>query len=158
MSRLQFLKSLPKKRMSAGVLLFNTKKKLLVLKPSYKKEWTIPGGFVDEYESPVAAAKREVKEEIGLNIKISSCLTVDFVKYSIENEKTESLQILFLAERLSSKQLVKIKLDNKEIIDFKFTSLKDAYRLFDSRLSKRMQNLDKNLDAFVFMENGTPVC
>src|SRR4030042_1026069 len=49
--KIEYLKTLPKKRIAVGVLLFNDDNQLLVLKPSYKDHWTIPGGVVNEYES-----------------------------------------------------------------------------------------------------------
>ena len=39
---------------------------LLLLKSSYRAEWGLPGGSVEPGESPDAAARREMKEEIGL--------------------------------------------------------------------------------------------
>jgi len=42
---------------------------LLLVKSSYRAEWSFPGGGVHAGETPEAAAQREMKEEIGL----SSC-------------------------------------------------------------------------------------
>lgn len=38
--------------------------------------WALPGGFVDAFESPEAAAKREAQEETGLDITILRLLKV----------------------------------------------------------------------------------
>jgi 8-oxo-dGTP diphosphatase len=38
--------------------------RVLLVKPTYKNGWEIPGGYVDAGESPRAAAAREVKEEL----------------------------------------------------------------------------------------------
>ena len=40
---------------------------LLLLKSSYRAEWNFPGGSVHPGEAPVAAAQREMAEEIGLS-------------------------------------------------------------------------------------------
>jgi 8-oxo-dGTP diphosphatase len=39
---------------------------LLLVKSSYRAEWNFPGGSVHAGETPVAAAQREMEEEIGL--------------------------------------------------------------------------------------------
>ena len=41
--------------------------KLLVVRQSYRPEWTLPGGGVRRGEAPGAAAARELAEELGLD-------------------------------------------------------------------------------------------
>jgi hypothetical protein len=51
---------LPRIPASAGALIFDAEGRLLILKPSYKKGWTIPGGQIEaDGESPWAACQRE---------------------------------------------------------------------------------------------------
>jgi len=40
--------------------------RLLLLRTTYKPTWTLPGGCVEEGESPLQACFREVEEETGL--------------------------------------------------------------------------------------------
>ncbi len=43
---------------------------ILLLKRSYgEKVWTLPGGAISKNESPEDAARREAKEEIGINLE-----------------------------------------------------------------------------------------
>jgi 8-oxo-dGTP pyrophosphatase MutT (NUDIX family) len=53
---------------SSAVMLENDRGELLIVKTNYKPYWTLPGGIVDENETPKQAAIREVKEELGLDI------------------------------------------------------------------------------------------
>ena len=53
-------------RVSAGALFVDDGQVLLVHK-TYGNGWDIPGGYVDIGESPAAACRRELLEEIGLD-------------------------------------------------------------------------------------------
>ena len=53
---------------SAGALIRARKGRLLILKPTYKGGWTVPGGVVEIGESPWEACRRETREECGLDV------------------------------------------------------------------------------------------
>ena len=60
---------LPRVPASSGALIFDGDGRLLILKPNYKKGWTIPGGQIDSNgESPWDACRRETQEECGLEV------------------------------------------------------------------------------------------
>ena len=55
---------------SAGAMIFDCKGRLLILKPTYKAGWTIPGGEMEaDGETPWEACQREVAEECGLTVR-----------------------------------------------------------------------------------------
>ena len=57
---------LPSIPVSAGALIFDRGGRLLILKPTYKPGWTIPGGVMEaDGETPWQACQREVREECG---------------------------------------------------------------------------------------------
>ena len=72
-----YLKSLARKRNAAGLILL-VDGKVLIVKPNYKNVWLLPGGVVDELESPLAAARRECREELGFDPVIERLLLVDY--------------------------------------------------------------------------------
>src|SRR5260370_33639858 len=64
---------------SSGALIFDQKARLLILKPTYKTGWTIPGGVMEAGgESPCEACVREVREECGLTVRAGRLARVVF--------------------------------------------------------------------------------
>src|SRR5258708_15774114 len=63
----------------AGALIFDRGGRLLILKPTYKSGWTIPGGVMEAGgETPWEACRREVREECGLEVSGGRLACVDF--------------------------------------------------------------------------------
>jgi len=65
-------------RVAAGVLFRDAQGRVLLVKPTYKDGWDIPGGYVEPGESPKQAARREVLEELGIEPPIGRLLVVDW--------------------------------------------------------------------------------
>lgn len=74
----EYYKSLPMKRMGSGALFSDGQDRILIVKPTYKEVWEIPGGVVELNESPRKAAEREVKEELRITKHLSKLLCVDY--------------------------------------------------------------------------------
>lgn len=75
----QYVEQLPHKRMSAGVLIRDEAGHVLLVEPSYKPGWEIPGGVVEDGEAPWTTAARELHEEVGLSRPCGRLLVVDYV-------------------------------------------------------------------------------
>ncbi len=149
----EYYKSLPKKRVGAGALIFNDKKELLIVKPHYKDYWSIPGGTVDANESPKQACIREVKEEIDLNLKECRFLCVDYVLG--EGDRGEAFQFIFYGGVLSENEMKEIKLTDGELTEYKFVKPADALPYMNpklKRISKCLEAIENNT-AF-YLENG----
>lgn len=133
-SPLSYYQSLPKKRMGSGVIIRNKKGEILLLKTSYKDHWEIPGGVVEENESPLQTAEREVYEEIGLKINIKSCLVIHYRA----GMKDQDENIMFVSDGGILENLNKLKLDGKEIVEAKFVSFEKAVKLVGTRIGSRL--------------------
>lgn len=70
---------LPTKRTIAQGILHNERGEILLCELTYKKEWDLPGGVVDPGESPATCVEREVHEELGLVVRASSLLAVNWL-------------------------------------------------------------------------------
>lgn len=80
-----YSKTLPRKITAAGALCTNTGGNVLLVVPTYKTVWEIPGGTVEANESPQQACKREVREELGIDIPIGQLLCLNY------REETEDI-------------------------------------------------------------------
>lgn len=58
------------KHFTATAFIIDSQKRTLLLKHKRLKRWMPPGGHVDPNETPEEAAKRECKEETGLDVEI----------------------------------------------------------------------------------------
>jgi ADP-ribose pyrophosphatase YjhB (NUDIX family) len=73
------LVALARKRMAAGALLRDQPGNILLVAPNYRDTLDVPGGEVETEESPHAACRREVAEEIGLDRPVGRVLALDWV-------------------------------------------------------------------------------
>ena len=74
-------------RVAAGVLVHDDQGRILMVKPTYKDGWDIPGGYVEPDESPAQAAERELAEELNLRRTPGRLLVVDWAPHPAEGDK-----------------------------------------------------------------------
>jgi ADP-ribose pyrophosphatase YjhB (NUDIX family) len=136
MDQAAFYASLPTKRVAAGVLITDDLDRVLLLQPSYKPTWEIPGGMADEGESPRAAARRQLREELGLERDIGPLLVVDWTRP--EPPRTESLAFVYDGGQLDDSQARAILLGRPELNAYGFVDLDGAVGLVSERLERRI--------------------
>lgn len=83
---------------------------LLLLRASYRAEWSFPGGSVRRGEAPEAAARRELEEELGL---VASALLPAGERCGVWDGRRD--RVYFFELRLE--QLPDLRLDNREIVE-----------------------------------------
>ena len=133
----EFYASLPTKRMAAGVLFFDAQERVLLVHPTYKSTWEIPGGVVEKNESPRAGAQREILEELGLIHPIGRLLIVDY--NDAVGVKTESLMFIFDGGILTMQEVEAIHLQADELNDFAFFEIADLPEAMTDTLSRRVR-------------------
>ena len=132
-----WLESLPKKRMGAGALFLDEQGRLLLVNPTYKPQWEIPGGIVEQNESPRQACRREVYEEIGLTKSIERLLSIS---YAAGNDKrTEGLMFIFWGGVLTPAEIATLRLPATELSEYRFVTLAEALSLLTPTLGERVR-------------------
>lgn len=73
-----YFAGLPMVITSGAVMLRDEHGRVVIEKPVYRDHWLLPGGGVDAGEDPRQCARREVAEELGLDIEVGRLLTIDW--------------------------------------------------------------------------------
>lgn len=152
--RKAFQKTLPRKRMASGCLLFDENGRLLIVKPSYRNDgWLIPGGIVEANEAPRAACQREMREELGLDWPIQRLLCVDYCDES--EARTESVNFIFLGKPLTAAAVANIRLQADELAVYQLLPVADAISLLVPPLGRRVAACLPALEGetAVYLEN-----
>ena len=63
---------------AAAALFTNPAGRVLLVKPNYRDHWSLPGGILEHGEPPHEGCRREVEEELGLQITPGPLLIVDW--------------------------------------------------------------------------------
>ena len=134
-----------KQEKSCGCIIIENEKVLLVKQT--KGNWGFPKGHIEENETEIETAIREVKEETNIDVEIENKKRY-VVKYLTERGNMKEV-VYFLAKNIGGK----IQAQESEINEIKWISLKDAIEtitydntktLFQQVLNER--NLIKRMD------------
>lgn len=107
----EYYASLPRRYMSAGVLITVTAGRVLLFETTYKQQYEIPGGVCEAGVAPRETAIREVHEELGIEIQPGALLVMDH--RSQAEPKGGSIQFIYDGGVLED--LAEIRLDSSEI-------------------------------------------
>lgn len=152
-----YFKNSPQKRSGAAVMFFNGNEELMIVKPNYKTNWLLPGGTIDENESPLAAARREVMEEIGLEIHDLRPLCVDYV--SGNDFEPDRYHFVFHGGTLNEEQIKRIVLQETELDEFRFVTITEALSLVSKPMQMRMGPCLESIQnqVMVYLQNGNKI-
>src|SRR6267154_376057 len=113
-----YVASLARKRMAAGALCRDRAGRVLLVDPVYRDTWDLPGGAVEAEESPQAACRREVIEELGLDHPVGRILAVDWVPS--RPERPEGLILVYDGGVLTTEEIEAIIVPGGELAGYDF--------------------------------------
>jgi 8-oxo-dGTP diphosphatase len=146
---------LPAIPVSAGAMIFDAKGRLLILKPTYKSGWTIPGGVMEaDGETPWQACRREVLEECGIDVRAGRLACTDF--RPARPDRLGGIRYLFDCGQAEDAALAAITLQPEEIAEYRLASLDTALTLLRPAVRRRVRAGTRRR-RFVYLENGRRV-
>ena len=129
-----------KEEKSCGCIIINEKNEVLLIHHN-AGHWDFPKGHVEEMETEVQTAIREVKEETNIDVEVN-----EKFRYSTKYSPKEGIMkevVYFLARNISNNKEPQLK----EVSEVKWFSIKDAIEkiTYDSSRDILMQ-LKKDLE------------
>jgi 8-oxo-dGTP diphosphatase len=147
--------SLPAIPVSAGALIFDRSGRLLILKPTYKSGWTIPGGVMEaDGESPWEACKREVAEECGLEVGTGRLVCMDFRRPRPGNPG--GVRYLFDCGSFGDETLAGVVVQEEEISQYRLAELRVALTMLRKPIRRRVRAASRGR-RLCYLEDGRPV-
>jgi 8-oxo-dGTP pyrophosphatase MutT (NUDIX family) len=140
-------------RIAAGAFFVDDDRVLLVHK-TYGNGWDIPGGYVDVGESPAAACRRELREELSIDREPERLLVVDWAPNDGEGDK-----ILYIFDCGEVGDEARIKLGDEEVDRWEWVPIAQVADYVISRLARRLAHAyDARSDGLpLYLEHGAQV-
>ena len=100
----------PRFTVTAGAIIFNDRKQVLLLKHRFRagSGWGLPGGFLEQGEQPIEALRRELREEIGLELEDVEVFAARSFK------KPKQVEVLFRARANANVKPVTMEVERAE--------------------------------------------
>jgi 8-oxo-dGTP diphosphatase len=139
---------------SAGALVRGRKGRLLILKPTYKAGWTVPGGVIEIGESPWEACRRETKEECGLDVTAGRLVCLDFLRP--RPGRPGGMRFLFDCGVFDDAVLDMVVIQPAEIAESRVLPLEAALPLLSGPVRRRVRAACESKQVR-YLEDGLPV-
>lgn len=150
-----FYDSLPRSRGAAAALLRSPDGRILLVEPTYKPGWSLPGGVIEAGESPLGACRRECGEEIGFVPALTHLACVDWLPPQASPDGRAATVFVF-AGTLAPYTLDDVVLPPAELGDAALVEPADAAGVMGERMARRLSHC-LAAETAVYLENGRPV-
>lgn len=150
-----FLARLPTVYVGSGALITNAANEILLVNPTYKPGWEIPGGTMDPHEYPRETVRRELVEELGFELEVGRVLVVDFCLARPQRPKP-SIMYVFDCGTLDAHQQAAIRLPADELSEHRFFAADELDGVLRDSLARRVRAalVQREAGGVAELENG----
>jgi len=120
---------------AAGAFFSDGAGRVMLVRPTYKDGWDIPGGYVEANELPRETCTREIREELDLDVQLGQLLVADWAPSDGEGDK---ILFVFDGGSLTARQLAAIRLQDGEIAEYAFRDVRALDEFLVPRLVRRL--------------------
>jgi len=144
----------PAKLISGAALIRDDAGRVLIVNPTYKPDWEIPGGIAEADEAPSEACRREVLEELGLERPVGRLLSVEW--RPPRRPFGDGIHFIFDGGMLSEAEQASIRLPAEELSEWELVPAEVARERLPERLWNRVSAaLEATaLDSPIYLEAG----
>lgn len=129
-----------KQEKSCGCIIINDKKEVLLVHHN-KGHWDFPKGHVEDGETEIQTAIREVKEETNIDVEVDEAYRYT-VEYSPKEDVIKEV-VFFLAKNINDNKNAQVE----EVSEVKWFKLEEALEKITYDTSKQLlQQVKKDLD------------
>ncbi|MGF7239389.1 MAG: NUDIX domain-containing protein [Frankia sp.] len=156
----EYYASLPKAIAAGSDLFHDPNGAVLLVQPSYRDDtWEIPGGAMDAGEYPWQTARREIREELGLDLRSGRLLAVDWVLPRPDG-RPALVHFVFDGGVLTHEEARNsVHLPPDELLAWRFCQPAETDRLVEARVARRIHAGRAALSGghVAYLQDGHPV-
>lgn len=150
-----FYASLPTTRGAAGAVIRSGRGEVMLVRRAYgARSWGVPGGIIETGESPLAACRRELYEELDVRASVLGPAVVDWVP--AQPPRTAAVQWLF---HVAAPDEADIRLPAEELTQWAWVRPEHLHDLLPPHTARRMAAALEITPGRgpVYLEGGRPV-
>jgi len=126
-----------RKRVAADVLIRDEAGRVLLVDPTYKAGWDLPGGMAEANEAPRTAAVRELREELGLSLPVGRLLLLEWVPP--RGPWDDQLVFIFDGGTLPAERAATLRTMDPELAGLAFVAVSDAAERMRPDIAERLR-------------------